>query len=169
MNERPVVELSPGEVLVASVVAANRQAANRERGITNMQGGAQAFMTSEMVGAFGELAVARYLNAYPDLTMHIRSGGGDMKLGKWTVDVKTTRQSSPTHLRIDKKRSGNSDIYVLASANWTEVKLWGYAIARMDCLLEFETVENSGWTSWSIPVERLRPMDRLHAWRQARA
>jgi len=156
------VTLSPGECIIAATIAANRQVANREANVVNLQGGSQPNMTTEMVGIFGELAVARMLNCYPDLSTALRRGSSDLHIGRLTLDVKTTRFTT-ADLRIDERASKSSDLYVLAIADWTEIRAVGYAIRSLDCIPENLNRGNSRWSGagWVIPQGKLRKMGTL--------
>lgn len=148
--------LTPGEVMVAASLAAARQLANRHAGTTNLQVGAQHPMTTELVGVYGELAVCRLLNVYPDLTDALRAGTADAMLGTLSVDVKTTRHPNGS-LLIDEKPRKRADVYVLAVANWTTVTAVGFATRKLDCIDKWASPQGG----WSIPQAHLRPMDRL--------
>lgn len=155
------VTLSPGECLIAATVAANRQVANREANVLNLQGGPQSKMTTELIGIYGELAIAKMLNCYPDMTTHLRSGGADLVIGNLTVDVKSTR-SPIGDLRIDARPGKVADVYVLAQCDWTTVTAIGFA-SSADLTKLYATPGGGGWT---IPRRALRSMDllkRLHA------
>jgi hypothetical protein len=88
---RPVITLSVGEWSVAAHLSAMRQGINREAGRINQKAGPQDPMTTEMVGALGEIAFARWANVFPDLSVHLRSGSADAVWRGWKVDVKTSR------------------------------------------------------------------------------
>lgn len=150
------VDLSPGECVIAATIAANRQVANREANITNLQGGPQSKMTTELVGVFGEMGIARMLNCYPDMTTHLRRGGADLTIGDLTVDVKTTRIPGGD-LRIDARPGKHADVYVLAVANWASITAVGY-VTSVDL-----TARYAAPGGWVIPQRALRPMQTLKA------
>lgn len=161
--DRWVHALSPGEVTIAASVAANRQVANREANVMNLQGGPQGKMTTELVGVFGELAVAKMLNCYPDLTTHLRRGGGDLVVGDLSVDVKTTRLPNGD-LRIDARSDKLVDVYVLAVADWATIRAVGYISSAEACIPQYV---HMGGTGWVIPQRALHPMDILGKLRDA--
>lgn len=154
------VDLSPGECVIAATIAANRQVANREANVQNLQGGPQSRMTTELVGVFGEMGVARMLNCYPDMTTHLRRGGADLVIGDLSVDVKTTRLSTGD-LRVDARPDKHSDVYVLAVSNWATITAVGYA-TTVDLQERFAVPGG-----WVIPQRALRPMDTLRALHKA--
>lgn len=154
-HDRWTVSLTPGEALIAATVAANRQVANREANVVNLQGGPQDKMTTELVGIYGELGVARMLNCYPDLTTNLRRGGSDLLIGSVSVDVKTTRLASGD-LRIDERAGKHSDVYVLAVSDWTTITAIGYAVRSLDLKPEYAIAGG-----WRIPQRDLRPMETL--------
>jgi hypothetical protein len=121
--ERPVITLSVGEWAVAHSVGAMRQAVNREAGRKNLKAGGQDPLTTEAIGAFGELAFARWANVYPDLSVHLRAGSFDAVWRGYNIDVKTTRTAGGP-LYVDERKQ--PDIYVLAELRDIDVTLVGY-------------------------------------------
>lgn len=119
----PVIELSPGELTVAQVIASLRQAVNREAGRVNLKAGPQDPMITELVGIYGELAFARWANVFPDLSVHLRAGSFDAHWLGWSVDVKSTRKATGP-LWIDERKQ--PDVYVLAVVDGTTVRLVGW-------------------------------------------
>ena len=119
----PRIELSPGELAVAQVIASLRQAVNREAGRVNLKAGPQDPMITELVGIYGELAFARYANVFPDLSVHLRAGSFDATWLGWSVDVKSSRSASGP-LWVDSRK--RPDVYVLALVEGTTVTLAGW-------------------------------------------
>lgn len=158
------VALTPGEVLVGATIAAQRQLTNREAGTLNLQNGSQAVMTSELVGVFGELGVARIFNVYPDLSLNLRSGGADMTFGNLLVDVKSTRYREPRTVYVDRKAT-HSDVYILASVDTASVTALGYLIHKLDLHAQYARPDGKGW---EVPADKLRPIEKLLAWANGR-
>jgi hypothetical protein len=119
----PRIELSPGELAVAQVIASLRQAVNREAGRVNLKAGPQDPMITELVGIYGEVAFARWANVFPDLSVHLRAGSFDATWLGWSVDVKSSRNASGP-LWVDSRK--RPDVYVLALVEGTTVTLAGW-------------------------------------------
>jgi len=120
---RPVITLSVGEWSVAAHLSAMRQGINREAGRINQKAGPQDPMTTEMVGALGEIAFARWANVFPDLSVHLRSGSADAVWRGWKVDVKTSRNPNSALWLDPNKRP---DVYVLALRDGMTITLAGW-------------------------------------------
>lgn len=119
------IVLGPGELAVASTIAALRQGVNREAGIVNQKAGPQDPMTTELVGLYAELAFAKWANVYPDLTTHLRHGTADAYLGERSVDVKGTRNPMGD-LYVDMRQDKTPDIYVLVHVDYATCTLLGW-------------------------------------------
>ena len=72
-----------------------------------------------------EIAVARYCNRYPDLTIGPQRGGADLVIAGKTVDVKTTVMN-PGYLQASlNKKLGDADIYLLVTNNFPNFTIQG--------------------------------------------
>jgi len=120
--------LGPGELAVASTITALRQGVNREVGIANRKAGPQDPITTELIGILGELAVAKALNVYPDLTTHLRSGGADAIVQGYAVDVKSTRNPHGD-LYVDARPGKRPDLYVLVHVEYLTCTILGWCWA----------------------------------------
>lgn len=121
----PLILLGPGEVATAAQLAALRQSVNRRAGTLNLKAGKQDPMTTELVGTFGEIALASYLNVMPDLTTHLRRGSADALWRGWTVDVKSTRNPHG-ELWVDIRADKHADLYVLVYVAWCACEVKGF-------------------------------------------
>ena len=78
----------------------------RTSGVSNGKIGPQSNKETDLLGLGGELATARWLNVYPDLTIYARQGGVDLVSHSGiNIDVKTTKYRSgrlitPIHKNI---------------------------------------------------------------------
>lgn len=149
------VELSPGMLAVANVIAALRQAVNRTAGLTNLKAGPQDVMTTELVGIYGELAFAAWANVMPDLSIHLRAGSPDsMFRGRW-VDVKSTRGRTQQKWYTDVRPDKRMHCYVFTAVDYGTVELCGW--------LTYDEVAARGARQQVWTREALRPMFQLWA------
>ena len=101
------VTLTEVEQRLARVVAAERTRANRAAGVVDQQLSPEAAQQVELTGIGAELAYARLMNVYPDLTVAPRAGGADVWWAGLGVDVKGTERphgrllARPTKLTQD--------------------------------------------------------------------
>jgi hypothetical protein len=118
-----LVTLSPGELAIASTIASLRQAVNRTAGTTNLKAGSQDVMTTELVGMLGELALCKQANVWPDLSIHLRKGSYDAKVGRYTVDVKSSRGY---RWKVDLRPDKTPMCYVFTHVDYATVELVGW-------------------------------------------
>ena len=87
---------------------------NRKKHVPISKVGPQSHEKTEILGLGGEIAVARWLNIYPDLTTHTRQGGADLtsNTGK-RIDVKTTMYKTGKLLAMMNTAYPDIDIFVL--------------------------------------------------------
>ena len=148
------VILSPGAITVATTLACVRQGVNREAGRTNLKAGQQDVMTTELVGAFGEVAFCKWANIYPDLSTHLRAGSPDATFGSLTVDVKTTRGTYNPRWKADVRPDKAFDVYVFTAADWATVDLCGWLPGEA---VQEVMARNDGW----IVTKELRSIEDL--------
>jgi hypothetical protein len=146
--ESVIITLAPGELAVANVIASLRQAVNRTASITNLKAGPQDPMTTELVGIYGEFAFARYANVWPDLSIHLRNGSYDAKVGSYDIDVKSSRGY---RWKVDPRPGKCPMFYVFAHVDYATVELMGWQDAAT---LQEHEVE------WVLP-EHLEPMQKF--------
>jgi len=121
------VNLNGAEQELAIRLAAMRHAVCRKTGIKNSKIGPQSNFLTDLIGIGGELAVAKALNVYPDLTIFPRVGGADLVSQKGArIDVKTT-DNPAGRLLVRPHSVDNADIYILVIADFPEFDLAGYA------------------------------------------
>ena len=79
----------------------------------------------DISGMAAEIAVARYCNRYPDLTIGPQRGGADLVIAGKTVDVKTTVMN-PGYLQASlNKKLSDADIYLLVTNNFPNFTIQG--------------------------------------------
>ena len=119
---------------------------NRKQNIPISKVGPQSHEKTEIIGLGGEIAVARWLNIYPDLTTHTRQGGADLisNTGK-RIDVKTTMYETGKLLAMMNTAYPDIDIFVLVTAKFPVFIVRGWATKEE--LLRPDTVTNLGYNN----------------------
>ena len=117
---------------------------NRKQHIRNAKAGPQSYEKTEILGLGGEIAVAKWLNIYPDLTIYARQGGADLisNTGK-RIDVKTTMYETGKLLAKINTAYPDIDIFVLVTAEFPVFIVRGWATKEE--LLRPDTVANLGY------------------------
>lgn len=107
------------EQKICSVGAKMRYVANRKAGVEISKVAPNSHRDVEVIGLAGELAVARYLNIYPDLTTFIRKGGTDLVThdGKH-IDVKSTFYHTGKMISQYKYNYDDVDLFVLVTTKY---------------------------------------------------
>jgi hypothetical protein len=85
-----LIQLNEAEQRLAKYLARRRYANNRKAGVTDKKIGDQSVEQTDLLGIAGEIAVAKYLNRYPDTSVMVRRGSGDLLHGDHVIDVKTS-------------------------------------------------------------------------------
>ena len=161
MAEIDKATLTQGEVMLARTLAAFRTGMNR---ITNVKQpvkfGKRDDFENDLIGICGEIALAKRLNVYLDLSFNPRSGGSDLKFPDGsTVDVKTTELNRGQLVVPLYKQKNPSEYYalvtgVLPTSNLTPVfRIRGYASAEE----VFSSTKDLGYgPCFALPQEELR-------------
>lgn len=115
----------------------------RSSNVYNAKIGPQSNEETDLLGLGGELAVAKWLNIYPDLTTYARQGGVDLisNTGK-RIDVKTTMYKTGKLLAMMNTAYPDIDIFVLVTAVFPVFIVRGWATKEE--LLRPNTVANLG-------------------------
>ena len=118
----------------------------RTSGVSNGKIGPQSNKETDLLGLGGELAVAKWLNIYPDLTTYARQGGVDLisNTGK-RIDVKTTMYETGRLLAKINTAYPDIDIFVLVTAKFPVFIVRGWATKEE--LLRPDTVTNLGYNN----------------------
>jgi hypothetical protein len=89
------IRLHEHELRLARWVGRKRYDANTGTTVDRKVGGGSALFIDEN-GTCGEFAAAKLFNVFPDLTLYNRadSHAGDMLVGSYTVDIKTTHYAT---------------------------------------------------------------------------
>jgi len=154
------IKLNTIEDELAKAVAKARTAISRKDGVKNQKISDEDDFEVEYVGMSGELAVAKAMNVFPDLSIKSRSGGYDLTSAQGNrVEVKTTRYKSGKLVARTKARAEDSDYYVLVTGNPPDMTIRGY-IPTQDFLKE----DNLGKLSDDAPEAYILPQDALKEW-----
>jgi len=138
MGKKDIITLTEGEIMLARTIAALRTGLNRVTQVTQpMNIANRDDFTNDLIGVCGEIALAKRLNIYLDLSFNPRSGGSDFILrNRQTADVKTTdREDGRLVVPVWKKKKP-SDFYILVTgqvpvtSSPAEFTIRGYAPAE---------------------------------------
>lgn len=150
------VELSPIEVAMAAMVGGARRAESEHFKRKNKHGmGPDADMLAiDILGAAGEMAVARVLGRY---------WGGDVSSFKradlgHSVQVRT--RSKPDYDLIIRHDDNPEDVYVLVTGTPTRLRVHGWirgAEAKKD---EWLKTHGDRPAAWFVPQDALRPLKK---------
>lgn len=124
------IVLHESEILVATYIGMARHNNARVNGIVDRKIGDQDNAFVDINGMGGELAAARFFNAYPDLTIveADRLPGYDFRTRTGLrADVKTTEWPNGKLLASLKTQLGDADMYVLVTGVLPKYRIIGYA------------------------------------------
>lgn len=151
-----VITLTPGEVMLARMMAALRTGTNELAGV-----GSKRFIDdrfeSDLIGICGEIVYAKRTNLYLDLSFEPRSGGHDFTNNNGeTIDVKTTQHENGRLLvTMSKSEEKRSDYYVLVTGKIPTFTIRGWATADE----VFSSVVNLGrGDCYGLMQDQLRPL-----------
>ena len=140
-----------------------RHNSNRSAGIRNdKRAGQRSNKDVDVIGLAGELAVAKYLNLYPDLTIFVRKGGADLVTHTHkSIDVKTTFYDNGKLLAHCDKKYENIDIFVLVTAKfYPTVVIRGWA--KKEQLVNDDKIGGIGYgKAYLMEQDELNPIDLL--------
>jgi hypothetical protein len=120
------IVLDKAEVKLAKYLAAHRYRSNRNNGVRDKQVGDQGKAFIDLNGVGGELAVAKALNVYPDLSLSPRAGGSDLVSKGKRIDVKTTHYPAGRLLAVTDKNPDDCDIFILVTGRMPEYEIKGW-------------------------------------------
>ena len=115
----------------------------RSSGVNNGKIGPQSNAETDLLGLGGELATAKWLNVYPDLTIYARQGGVDLlSHSGMRIDVKTTKYSTGMLLAKINTPYKDIDSFVLVTAEYPSFIVRGWA--TKDELIDPKNIINLG-------------------------
>ena len=116
------ITLNQTEMELAAIAGMGRMVQNQTNG-TNSNGTRK--LDPDINGVGGEIAVCKYFNKYPDLTIGPHYRGFDLKVGKTKVDVKTTTYL-PGYLQSKtNKTKKDCDVFILVHAKFPDFTILG--------------------------------------------
>jgi hypothetical protein len=127
---------------------------NRQLGTLNQKAGPQSDKITELQAAAGEVALAKFLNVYPD--MADEPGEYDLYWNDYKVDVKTTKHKHG-HLEVSiNKKPGKVDIYALVIGEFPRFRIAGWMMAS-EIMQDHRlyTYERSGSKVWRARQDEL--------------
>ena len=161
MDEAPsdLVVLTDTEQAIVKHVARTRFTKNRARGVVDAKIGPQSNEQTDIDGFGAEMAAAKLLNCWPDFQTD-DAPDWDLKVGEWTVDVKSTTYPNGKLLARISKTVAPCDIYVLRVGTFPEFRCAGFAF-RNEMFAE-SSVTDLGWgRTYALPQEALQPIEKL--------
>tara|TARA_Y100001951_G_C11247957_1_gene244574 strand:+ start:221 stop:688 length:468 start_codon:yes stop_codon:yes gene_type:complete len=113
-------------------------------------------------GAGGEIAVCKYFNRYPDLSIGPHFSGYDLKVKGKKVDVKTTTYD-PGYLQAKtKKNPSDCDVFILVYASFPRFTILGGA--QSADLLQQVNIQDMGYgAKYILEQSQLQSMELLFA------
>ena len=126
------VSLNDAEFAIANFMAKMRCSTNEANGVAEkmiIENGNSLVINK--IGMCGEMAVAKFLDAYPDFTYQSRSGGFDINFRGFSIDVKTSPKHKEMMVPEFKIRQPHPDIYIKvfgdSDKNPFEITGWCYS------------------------------------------
>ena len=151
------------EQKLCSVGAEMRYNSNRTAGVKNdKRANERSNKDVDGVGLAGELAVAKHLNLYPDLTIFTRKGGADLITHTdKSIDVKTTFYDNGKLLAHCGKTYKNINIFVLVTAKfYPTVVIRGWV--RREQLINDDNIGGIGYgKAYLMEQDELNSIDLL--------
>jgi len=122
------------------------------------------YLDPDVNGMAGEIAVAKYFNRYPDLTIGPHYSGYDLMIAGKKVDVKTTTRN-PGWLQAKlKKKVTDADIYIMVTADMPHYTIQGGATAQD--LIQQHNIKDTGYgPNYTLEMDQLTPLNIL--WQNA--
>lgn len=135
------ITLTESERQVAEFIAKRRFDSCRESNIVNNKKGPQSNYETDLEGMASELAAAKALNVWPDLTEDIQAH--DLIYNGLTIDVKTTKYKTGRLVATLGKKNKACDYYVLLVGECPTYDIKGFA--KRENLLSEDTITDLGW------------------------
>ena len=135
--------LNLAEQRLATFLGTMRHRVNRQAQVVDQQHSPTLTgLEVDIDGVGAEIALARILNVYPDLTLEPRRGGGDLTVAGVTIDVKTTRYPHGRLVATLYKQPGDVEVYALMVGQMPHYTLKGFCTA--DHLFAMQHIINLG-------------------------
>ena len=113
-------------------------------------------------GMGGEIAVCKYLNSFPDLSIGPHYSGYDLTVNDKKIDVKTTTYN-PGYLTAHTKKQVNAcDIYILVYAALPRFTILGYEYSAN--LIQECNLKDTGYgMRYTLESTQFKPIEEFHA------
>ena len=153
------IVLNTVETELAALAGTARMISNQQSGVISR---GKRKLDPDINGMGGELAVCKYFNRWPDLSIGPHHSGYDLKVKGKRVDVKTTTydpgylQAKPT------KKVTACDIYILVHAEFPNFEILGGAASRH--LISRVNLKDMGYGAcYTLEQSQLTPLELLFA------
>ena len=150
------------EQKICSVGAKMRYVSNRKAGVKVTKIAPNSHRDVEVIGIAGELAVAKYLNIYPDFTILVRKGGADLVTHDGRrIDVKSTFYHTGQLMAFYKNPYNDIDSFVLVTTkDYPKVVLRGW-IDKKELLNERNVADLGYGKVFCMEQKGLKDIDLL--------
>jgi hypothetical protein len=134
------------------------------RMIQNQKNGAisrgQRKLDPDVNGMGGEIAVCKYLNSFPDLSVGPHYSGYDLTVNGKKIDVKTTTYNPGYLTAHPKKQVNDCDIYILVYAALPRFTIQGWVTSAN--LIQDSNLKDTGYGSrYTLESSQLRKIEHL--------
>ena len=136
-----IIRLDVTEQEVCQYIAKTRYDSARSKGIKDNKKGPQSNYETDLEGAGSEMAAAKLLNVWPDLSEEVAVH--DLTFMNHTVDVKATKYRTGKLIVGLHKKHKACDYYMLMLGTFPEYSLGGFC--RKEKILNENTITNLGW------------------------
>ena len=153
------VVLEAGEIETARMLARARMRINARAGVFDRRRSEEPPEDIEINGMGAELAYCKAFNLWPDLTVHVRSGGADMVNHEGqSIDVKATPHVNGWLLVPPYKIDKGVDLYALVTGFMPYYNIIGYATS--DEIFNDDNLVDKGYgDTYGLPQEKLHEYD----------
>lgn len=149
MPQTHTVTLTKAEERLAEYIARCRYARDRAAGVKDKRIGGESAEKIDLEGCAGEIAAAKWLNLYPDLTTEPREGSCDLVMHNGLrVDVKTRPTIRPDLVTPHWTDPDKADIYLLVNGECPNYTIVGYTASSV--LISPERLESG--KPWPVPT-----------------
>jgi len=151
------ITLNQTEMQMATLNGMGRMVQNQINGISS-QG--RRKLDPDINGAGGEIAVAKYFNRYPDLSIGPHRRGWDLEVNRRTIDVKTTTYQ-PGYLQAKTyKKIKDADMYILVHAAFPIFTIIGGV--KSEELMQEHNIKDMGYgPNYTLEQSQLHPLKEL--------
>tara|TARA_R100000049_G_C1894809_1_gene46682 strand:+ start:118 stop:627 length:510 start_codon:yes stop_codon:yes gene_type:complete len=151
------ITLNQIEMELAALAGMGRMMSNKKSGVISSS---KRKLDPDVNGVGGEIAVCKYFNRYPDLTIGPHRRGYDLKVKGQRVDVKTTTYN-PGYLQAQiNKKIQDCDIYILVYAEIPHFEIMGGSRSS-DFIQPFNIKDVGYGDKYTLETSQLRALEFL--------